>query len=398
MKPLSPYRMLDLTHVVAGPYAGMLLADLGMETIKVEPPGRGEITRGLHADDPRYSFRGMGSYFLTFNRNKKSITIDLKQEDGLVLFYELAAVSDVVLCNFAAGVMQHLKIDYAHLSGVNPRIITCSLTGFGETGPGHMRPAFDMVAQATSGMMSVSGFPDGPPMRPGVPTGDLAAGSMAVSGILAALLARERSGRGQHIDISMLDTQISLLSYTATMHLLSSIVPGRLGNAHFLHVPYNTYPCEDGYLVIAVVTDRAWVSLLEAIPVPDLDTAKNRLRAGRLANRESIDRRLGEVLQAKTRAHWLEKLNATRVPAAPVNDYAEALNDPQVAFRDMVVEIEHPEGGTYRAPGNAIKMSDGGEVAFSPPPLLGQDTDDVLAGLLDKSAEEIGELRERGVV
>lgn len=397
MKPLGPYRMLDLTHVVAGPFAGMLLADLGMETIKVEPPGRGEITRGLYANDPQYSFKGMGAYFLTFNRNKKSVTIDLKQPAGKNLFYDLVKVSDVVLSNFAPGVTARLGIDYAQLSRVNKRIVTCSLTGFGETGPDHMRPAFDMVAQATGGHMSVTGYPGSPPLRSGLPTGDLAAGSMAVSGILAALLAREQTGRGQHVDISMLDTQIATLAYTATMHLLSGEIPGPLGNAHFLHVPYDAYPCKDGYIVIAVVSDHAWEALLTAVPTPDLDTPDNRQREGRLKNRARIDQRLSEILKQDTRAAWLARLNQARVPAAPVNDYAEALSDPQVLHRSMVVDIEHPDGGTYRAPGNAVKLSDM-EESFSPPPNLGQHTKEVLIDLLGKTGEDIAALRSAGVI
>ncbi len=397
MRPLSPYRLLDLTHVVAGPFAGMLLADLGMETIKIEPPGRGEITRSLFADHPKYSFKGMGAYFLTFNRNKKSVTIDLKQQAGRDLFYDLVRVSDVVLTNFAPGVTARLGIDYPRLSAVNERIVTCSLTGFGESGPDHMRPAFDMVAQATGGHMSVTGFPDSPPLRSGLPNGDLAAGSMAVSGILAALLSRERTGKGQHVDISMLDTQISLLTYTSTMFFLSGEVPGPLGNAHFLHVPYDTYPCEDGYLVIAVVSDHAWEGLLTAVPVPDLDTPENRRRSGRLANRGVIDRRLAEVLRTDTRSAWLEKLNRARVPAAPVNDYEEALADPQVLFRKMVVDIEHPDGGVYKAPGNPVKLSEM-EETFSSPPRLGQHTAEVLMELLGKSEEELALLKARGVI
>ena len=397
MKPLSPYRLLDLTHVVAGPFAGMMLADLGMDTIKVEPPGKGEITRGLYANHPDYSYHGMGAYFLTFNRNKKSVAIDLKQPEGKNLFYDLVTKSDVVLTNFAPGVTARLGIDYAHLSRVNSRIITCSLTGFGETGPDHERPAFDMVAQATGGHMSVTGFPDSPPLRSGLPTGDLAAGSMAVSGILAALLAREHTGAGQHVDISMLDTQIAMLAYTATMHLLSGEIPGPLGNAHFLHVPYDTYPCKDGYLVIAVVSDHAWEALLTALPVPDLDLPENRTKEGRLANRQQIDQRLAEVLKQDTRAAWMERLNHARVPAAPVNNYAEALADPQVRYRSMVVEIPHPDGGSYPAIGNAIKLSKL-EESFAPPPKLGQQTNEVLRDILEKSGDDIVRLRAEGII
>ncbi|MCA9997062.1 MAG: CoA transferase [Anaerolineales bacterium] len=398
MKALSGYRMLDLTHIVSGPYAGMMLADLGVDTIKIEPPGRGEATRQLLANDPHHSHNGMGAYFLTLNRNKKSMTLDLKQEAGRTLFYELVRHADIVLNNFSAGVMARLKLDYDHLAAVNPRIVTCTITGFGESGPRRDRPAFDMVAQAMSGGMSVTGQPDGPPTRAGLLVGDLGGGLMGVVGILAALLARQQTGLGQHVDISMLDGQISLLTYMATMQLLSGTLPPMVGNEHLNHVPYNAYPTQDGYLILTIIADESWAALMAAVDVPELDTGENRSRAGRLRNRGEINGRLSTLFQTNRRDYWLERLTAVRVPCAPVNNLAEALDDEQVLARNMVVEVEHPAGGTFKIPGNPIKLSRTHEETFAPPPLLGQHTDDILRTLLGKSEAEIVQLRQNGVI
>ena len=297
MKALDGVRILDLTHMLAGPYAGMLLADLGAETIKVEPPHKGEATRRLLEGDPKNSLHGMGAYFLTLNRNKQSVTIDLKVDEGLELFYELVRKSDVVLNNFSVGVPERLRIDRAHLADINPQIITCSITGFGEVGPHRDWPSFDMVAQATGGGMSITGQYQGEPIRSGIPIGDLGGGLMGVIGILAALQSRHRTGRGQHIDISMQDAQLSLLSYMATMHFLSGEIPSPLGNSHFVHVPYESYPCSDGYIVVTVITDQFWRNLLEVVALPELDTEENEHQPGRWKNRETIKRSLGSEVQ-----------------------------------------------------------------------------------------------------
>ncbi|MDP7344568.1 MAG: CoA transferase, partial [Alphaproteobacteria bacterium] len=228
MNALSDLIVIDLTHMLSGPFGAMLLADLGARTIKVEPPGRGELTRGLLAKDPKHSLNGMGAYFLTLNRNKESVCIDLKSEAGLALFYELVKKADIVISNFSPGVTARLKIDYAALSEVNERIITCTVTGFGESGPAFKRPAFDMVAQGYGGGMSITGQQEAPPTRAGIPIGDLGGGMFSAVGTLAALHARERSGRGQHVDISMQDCQISLINYMATMYYLSGEVPGAI--------------------------------------------------------------------------------------------------------------------------------------------------------------------------
>jgi len=397
MKALEHIRLIDLTHMLSGPYAGMMLADLGAETIKVEPPGKGEGTRRLLEKDPNNSIHGMGAYFFTLNRNKKSITLNLKSEEGLALFYELVKTADIVLDNFSAGVTSRLKIDHETLSTINPRIVTATITGFGETGPDNKRPAFDMVAQAMGGGMSITGQPDSPPTRAGIPIGDLAGGLMGVIGILAALTAREQTGRGQHVDISMLDSQISLLNYMSTMHSLSGLIPGQLGNAHFVHVPYNTFPVNDGFIIIAVITDNFWTNLMALVDASDLDTEENKEQPGRWKNQDLINQRLSDIFQTNSQAYWIGKLNEARIPCAPVNNFAQALSTPQVLARNMVVEVEHPQGGSVKMAGNPIKLSETHEDTFSPPPLLGQHTDEVLL-TLGRSEEELVALREKGII
>lgn len=396
-KPLAGLRILDLTHMLSGPYGAMILADLGAETIKVEPL-RGEGTRKLLATDPANSLEGMGAYFLTLNRNKQSVAIDLKSEEGLAQFYRLVEKSDIVISNFGAGVPERLKIDFDSLSHVNPRIITCAVTGFGSDGPGSKRPAFDQVAQATGGGMSITGTDPEHPVRAGIPIGDLGGGMFGVMGILAALYERERSGSGQHVDISMLDCQISLLNYMATMHFLSGEDPYPIGNSHFVHVPYNTFRCADGFIVIAVITDNFWQNLKQVLPCPEFDDPALDGQPGRWAAQEMINTRLNEMLEQNTCAHWLEQLEAKRIPCAPVNSFSQALSDPQVRHRNMVIDLQHPGGASTSGPGNPIKLSRTAEESFSPAPLLGQHTEDVFSKLLGCSGEEIEDLRQRGVI
>ena len=310
-KSLTGVRILDLTHMLSGPYAGMILADLGAETIKVEPLA-GEGTRKLLANDPRNSLGGMGAYFITLNRNKKSVAIDLKSEAGLKLFHQLVEQADIVLSNFGAGVPERLGIDYDTLSAINPRIITCTVSGFGSDGPNYQRPAFDQVAQATGGGMSITGPDRDHPVRAGIPIGDLGGGMFGVMGLLAALYERERSGRGQHVDISMLDCQISMLNYMATMHFLSGEDPYPIGNSHFVHVPYDTFTCSDGFIVIAVITDNFWQNLKTVVPVPEFDDPKYDGQPGRYADREFINAKLNAFLSGEVLSGLLG-LKATEI-------------------------------------------------------------------------------------
>jgi CoA:oxalate CoA-transferase len=396
-KPLAGVRILDLTHMLSGPYGGMILADLGAENIKVEPL-HGEGTRRLLADDPDNSLDGMGAYFITLNRNKKSVAIDLKSSRGMEMFHRLVEKSDIVLSNFGAGVAARLGLDFAALSQINPRIITCTVTGFGSEGPGARRPAFDQVAQAAGGGMSITGTDPQHSVRAGIPIGDLGGGMFGVMGILAALYERERSGMGQHVDISMVDCQISMLNYMATMHFLSGDDPYPIGNSHFVHVPYDTFRCSDGMIVIAVITDNFWQNLKKVVACPQFDNAIFDTQPGRWKNRELINSQLNEILGTHSCAHWLAKLEEEDVPCSPVNTFSQALADPQVLHRNMVVELRHPNGNSTRGPGNPIKLSRTKEESFSPAPLLGQDTDTVMAELVGLSVVEIQALREEGVI
>lgn len=396
-KPLAGLRMLDLTHMLSGPYGGMILADLGAEAIKVEPL-QGEGTRKLLATDPNNSLEGMGAYYLTLNRNKKSVAIDLKSPQGLALFHQLVEQSDIVLSNFGAGVPARLGIDFDSLSKINPRIITCTVTGFGSEGPGSDRPAFDQVAQAAGGGMSITGQDPEHPVRSGIPIGDLGGGMFAVMGLLAALYERERSGLGQHVDIAMVDCQVSMLNYMATMHFLSGEEPYPIGNSHFVHVPYGTFRCADGFIVIAVITDNFWQNLKKVVQCSEFDDAKYDTQPGRYEDRELINRRLNEVLAQNNSAYWLQQLEAQRIPCSPVNSFSQALSDPQVLHRNMVVELQHPNGATTKGPGNPIKLSRSSEEEFKPAPLLGQDTSQVLSDLLGMSAHDIRQLRQQKII
>jgi len=396
-KALAGIRILDLTHMLSGPYGAMILADLGAETIKVEPV-QGEGTRKLLANDPGNSLDGMGAYYITLNRNKKSVAIDLKSEQGLAVFYDLVRESDVVVSNFGAGVPGRLKIDYETLSKINPAIITCTVTGYGSDGPNPNRPAFDQVAQATGGGMSITGTDVDHPMRAGIPIGDLGGGMFAVMGIQSALLERYRSGKGQHVDISMLDCQISMLNYMATMYFLSGNDPAPIGNAHFVHVPYNTFKTTDGYIVIAVITDNFWDNLKQLVHIEAFENVRYDTQPGRWEDRALINAKLGEVVSGHHTDYWLKKLQEKKIPCAPVNRFSEALGDEQVLHRNMVIELKHPDGKSTRGPGNPVKLSRNNEESFSPAPKLGEHTDSVLGQLLGYNPDQISTLRQLGVI
>ena len=398
MKPLNGVKVIDLTHMLAGPYAGMVLADLGAEVVKVEPLGSGEMTRGLLKNDPNYSFKNFGAYFLTLNRNKKSVSIDLKNKKGLEVFYDLVRSADVVLNNFSAGVVSKLKIDFENLSSINPKIITCSITGFGETGPHSTRPAYDQIVQAYSGGMSITGKDAKSPTRAGIPIGDLGSGLYSVVGILSALYSREKTQKGQHIDLSLLDVQISLLTYMATMQTLSGIDPEPIGNAHFVHVPYNSFTTSDGFVVIAVITDEFWQSLKSVVKVGTLDDSKFDSSIDRLKNQAFIEDELNKILSTQTSDHWIDKLNKAKVPCAPINKFSDALNDEQVKHRNMMVEVEHPDGGFVKMPGNPVKMSYTNEESYSSPPHLGTNTREILKNWSKYQDDEIEILEHEKII
>lgn len=398
MRALEGITILDLTHMLSGPYGTMLLADLGARTIKIEPPVRGETTRRLLEESEMFARNGQGAYFLTLCRNKESVAINLKSPAGLELFYDLVRKADVVISNFGAGVTERLKIDYPRLQPINPRIITCTISGFGETGPARDRPAFDLVAQGMGGGMSLTGYENGEPLRAGIPIGDLAGGLFAGMGILAALHAREQTGRGQNVDISMFDCQLSLLNYMATMYLMSGVSPGRNGNGHFVHVPYNTYRTKTRHLIIAVIADSGWANLVDILGDDALRRPEFAQQPGRLANKEFIETHVQAALERESCEHWLEVLARARVPAAPVNDIGHAFADVQAIARNMKVRVPLNDGSSVEQPGNPVKLSDTYEDSYSPPPSLGQHTETVLREMLDLDRARLEELARAGVI
>jgi crotonobetainyl-CoA:carnitine CoA-transferase CaiB-like acyl-CoA transferase len=392
--PLEGVRILELGQIIAGTYGSQVLSDLGAEVIKIETP-EGDLGR-IPSVAP---YRGESGLFLTFNRNKKSVVINLKTEAGRNVFYDLVKVSDVVVDNFRPGVLDRLKIDYATLSKINPRIIQCSVTGFGEAGEYKNFPAVDIIIQAISGYMAVTGEPGRPPVRTGIPIADLAGGIFSCKAILAALFDRERSGEGRRIELSMFDGLLNLLTYMGTMWLTNGELPRPPGSAHEYTVPWQAFAVKDGYVVVATRQDAFWRKLCEALGEPDLgEDPRFETNASRVEHRDILVPRLEAILAKKTIDEWMTLFKAFDVPAAPVNNLDRAFAEPPVAERDMIVEYEHPDVGRVRLPGNPIKMSGMAGPISKPAPRLGEHTDAVLRELLNSSDEEIACLRAEGAV
>ena len=382
---LSGVRILDLTWVLAGPYCSLLLGDLGAEIIKVESPELGDKTRELGP-----SLGAMTAHFAALNRNKRSVALDLKSEGGRRIFYDLARNTDALLTNFRPSVLDRLQLDYDHVRLHAPSIVYCALSGYGATGPYRDKPAYDLVVQALSGGMSLTGEPGGLPLRSGVPFGDLTGGTFAGLGLTAALLRRAKTGEGAYIDISLLDVQVSLLSYVAAYYWANGKVPQPVGSGHQAIVPYGAYRTRDGFLVIAVFGEHFWSGMCEALDLPHLAAdPRFAMNDDRVTNREQLEPLLRAQLAQRTTAEWMARLDARGIPAAPVNTVDKALVDPQVTSRDMVREHEHPHVGTLKYLGNPFKTRDGDGGAGRPAPLLGQDTADVLSTVLGYSRDEI---------
>ncbi len=381
---LSGIRVLDLTRMLAGPYGTLLLADLGAEVIKIEDH-LGDFTRyGGHVTPG-----GVGTYFLAVNRNKRSVVLDLKHPKGREVFYDLVKVSDVVVDNMRPEALRRLGCDFDDLKRFNPRIISCSISGFGHTGPYRDRPAFDLIIQALSGAMGLTGHPGAPPCKMGLPVGDVAGGMFGVIGILAALHHRERTGEGRKIDVALLDSLVSMSSYLAAHYFATGEDPGPQGAKHELIVPYETFPTRDAWIVVTCVTPKFWEGLCRALGLEELleddrfdDLVKRR------ENHDALAEILRGAFQRKTAREWLEILEREGVPCAPVNTLAEALADPQVIHRGMVASVPHPRGGEARLAGNPVKAS-GIEEVFTAPPELGGQTREVLVELLGYSEERL---------
>jgi len=394
--PLEGVRILDLTWVLAGPFASMVLCDLGADVVKVERPPIGDVARMTAP-----LVNGESCYFLSVNRGKRSIAIDLKNEAGRDLFLRLVERVDVVMENFTPGTMEALGLSYDVLSQRNPRLIYAATSGFGQTGPDRLRPALDIIAQGMGGIMSITGEPGGPPVRPGTSLGDIAAGLFTAIGVLAGLHERERSGRGQMIDVAMLDCQISILENAFARYYATGQVPEPIGTRHPVATPFQAFPTRDGYIVLALSwgVENQWelfcatIGRAELIDDPRFDTGP--LRTEHHAELEPI---LIEAMKKKTTAEWVREFDAIGLPCGPLNNIAQAAALPQVKARDMLVEVEHPRIGRFPLPNTPLKLSRTPGGVRGPSPGLGQHTDDVLRDLLDLSDAEIGRLREVGAI
>ncbi len=392
MKPLSGIKVLDLSRVLAGPLCTMILADLGAEVVKVEPPW-GDETRGW---GPPF-LKGESAYFLAVNRGKRSLALDLKTKEGQEVARRLAAGADVLVENFKTGDLGRYRLDYESLKAQNPRLVYLSITGFGHTGPRAQEPGYDAALQGYTGIMSVTGEPEGPPMKVGVAWIDVMTGMMGAVAVLAALLERERSGQGQHIDLSLYDVGLFALANLGESYLLTGAPPKRLGNAHAQIVPYGAFPAADGWIVLAVGNDEQFARLCQVLELPGLKERFPR-NPMRVENRQGVERALAQVLRTRPRAYWLERLKEAGVPAAPVNDLKEAFADPQAGARGAVWTLAHPLLGALPTLASPLRfLSRTPASPGLPPPLLGEHTEEVLleAGL---GPEEVQALVEKGVV
>jgi crotonobetainyl-CoA:carnitine CoA-transferase CaiB-like acyl-CoA transferase len=386
--------VIDLTRVLAGPFCAMSLGDMGAEVIKVEEPGKGDDTRGW----PPF-VGGEATYFMSVNRNKKSITLNLKAPEGQDILRRLIKSADVVLENFRPGTMERLGFGYEALAAENPRLVYCSISGFGESGPEASRPGYDLIVQGESGVMDLTGFPDGPPVKVGNSVADLVSGMAAAQGITLALLARTKTGRGQKVEIGMLDVMASLLTYQAGLYWNAGGRPARRGNQHPSIAPYEVYQAKDAYLTIGVANNSLWDRFCRAIGREDIvRDPRFESEAARVQNREALMALLEETFSQQPADEWLARLEKAGVPAGRIKTVAEVCESPHLRARGMAVSLQHPKAGAITVMGVPTRLHGTPGSATAPPPLLGQHTDEVLTRLLRVPPARVAKLREAGVV
>jgi formyl-CoA transferase len=405
-KALGHIRVLDLSRVLAGPWCSQNLADLGADVIKIERPGAGDDTRAWgppYAPDADGKPTGEAAYYLSANRGKRSVTVDIASPDGQQLLRELARHCDVVIENFKVGQLKRYGLDYDTLKALKPDLVYCSITGFGQDGPYAHRAGYDFLIQGMGGLMSVTGerdeLPGGGPQKAGVALTDLMTGMYATVAVLAALTHRDRSGEGQYIDMSLLDTQVAMLANVGSNYLNSGKRPKRWGNAHANIVPYQTFACADGHLIVAAGNDGQYQKFVQAGGRPELALderfATNPLR---VKNRDVLVPLLATMVRERGRDDWIALLEAQGVPCGPINDLDEVFENEQVRARGMQIDLPHPSAGQVKLVRSPMKLSATPATSEQAPPLLGQHTDEVLAEVLGKSVEEIAALRGRGVL
>ncbi len=399
--PLSGYKVLDMSRILAGPWAGQTLADLGAEVIKVERPGKGDDTRQWgppFLNDNEGNATEESAYYLCANRGKRSIALDISSAEGQRIIKALAAESDVLLENYKVGGLKKYGLDYESLRAINPRLVYCSITGFGHNGPYQNRAGYDFMMQGMGGLMSVTGEPDGSPMKVGVAVTDVFTGLYATIAIQGALLERERSGLGQHIDMALLDAQLAMLANQASNYLVGGVVPSRLGNAHPNIVPYQAFATSDGYIILAVGNDAQFKNFCELAGKPALavqpEYATNQAR---VQNREALCTEVAKLLAQKSEDYWLRELTAQGIPCGPVNSVDKVMADPQVNARNMRTSVKHPYNDDLQLVGSPIKLSRTPVNTERAPPLLGEHSDEILADL-GYCESDIAALKSKGVL
>jgi formyl-CoA transferase len=392
---LDGIRVLDLTQAMAGPFCSMLLADMGADVVKVEPPGRGEMTRKMGFAAPKGDD---SAAFLAINRNKRSVTIDLKNPEGQELFKDLARNADVIVENFRPGVTKRLGMDFDTIHAINPRLVYGSISGFGQTGPHSSRAGFDLIAQGMAGVMSVTGEPGGEPVKSGVPLSDLAGGMYCTIGILNALLARERTGEGQHVDTSLFEAALSFGVWETAELWSTGRIPQPFGSAHRLTAPYQALRTSDGYVTVGANNTRLWERLCESIGRPELLTDPRFIdNDARMANRLELQAELETTLTTETTSTWVQRFEDAGFPAGPIYNYKQVFEDPHTIERRMLEEYEHPVAGTVKVLGIPVKLSATPGSIRLPAPLIGEHSDDVFREL-GLSEDRLKQLRDEGVI
>jgi formyl-CoA transferase len=402
MQPLQGIRVLDLTRALAGPYCTMMLGDLGADVIKVERPGYGDESRGWgppFVGDPYGSYPGESAYFLAANRNKRSVTVDLKSREGQEIVHRLATRSDALVENFRTGVLDGMGLGYEALRAENPRLVYCSISGYGRTGPYADHPGYDFVVQAEGGFMGITGPEEGPPCRVGVPIVDITTGMFAATAILAALRVRDLTGEGQWVDMSLLDAQMALLTNVASNYLVGGEGHRRLGNSHPNITPYEAFPARDRWFALAAANERQWAILCDVIGLPDLKEDPRFVdNRARVAHRGDLRQVLDQAFQRRDAAEWLARFQEAGLPCGPINTIPDVFAHPQVAPREMILEAEHATVGTVRFPGFPYKFSHTPAAVRLPPPRLGEHTEEVLVQDLGYVREEVAAFRQRQIV